>query len=126
MQNSTKFFLCKHCKNLVGMIHDSNVPIICCGEEMTLLEANTTEASTEKHIPVIEKNGNKIKVTVGQVIHPMLEEHNISWIYLLTEKGGQRQNCTDKPVAEFLISDDDKPIAAYAYCNLHGLWKKEF
>lgn len=122
----TSFFLCKHCGNLVGMIHASGVPIICCGEPMAKLVPNTTEASTEKHLPVISVNGDTVKVAVGSVAHPMLPEHYIQWIYLQTENGGQRKCLKpgDAPEVVFALAGD-KPVAAYAYCNIHGLWKTE-
>ena len=122
----TKFYICEHCGNIVGVIHDAGVPLVCCGKKMTKLEAGVVEASREKHIPVVNVEGNLVKVTVGSVLHPMLEEHNISWVYLQTEKGGQRKNLVvgDEPVVTFALSDD-KPVAVYAYCNLHGLWKAE-
>src|SRR5690554_3757527 len=88
MTNATqKFFICKHCGNLVGMIHDSGVPMICCGEEMDELKPNTTEAATEKHLPVIKSKGNSVTVTVSTVSHPMIPEHFIEWIYLQTKSG---------------------------------------
>jgi superoxide reductase len=124
MENN-KFFICKHCKNLSGIIFNSGVPMVCCGENMTLLEANTVDASHEKHMPKVEINGNTIKATVGEVIHPMIVEHHIEWIYLETVKGGQRKKCSDTPEATFILADDDKPISVFAYCNLHGLWRKD-
>lgn len=119
-----RFFVCKHCGNIIGMIHSSGVEIICCGEPMQELEANTVEASKEKHIPVITKDGDNVIVTVGSVLHPMVESHYIQWVYLQTEKGGQRKclNAGEVPSVVFSLTDD-KPVAAYAYCNLHGLWK---
>lgn len=119
----SRFFICNHCKNLVGMIHSSGVPIICCGEPMTELVPNTTEAATEKHLPVVSVNGNQVSVAVGSVSHPMLPEHHIEWIYLETENGGQRKTLdpTGDPTAVFSLNGD-KPVAVYAYCNLHGLW----
>ena len=119
-----KFYICRHCGNIVGMIHDAGVPLICCGEKMDQLVANTVDASQEKHVPVVTVDGNEITVNVGSVEHPMIPEHSIVWIYLETEKGGQRKvlNPGDAPTAKFTVIDD-KPIAAYAYCNLHGLWK---
>ncbi len=121
-----KFFRCKHCGNLIGMIHDSGAPITCCGEHMQELVANSTDAATEKHVPVVTVDGDTVHVTVGSVEHPMTEAHYIQWIYLKTEKGGQRQCLTpsDKPQASFKLIDD-KPVAVYEYCNLHGLWVKE-
>lgn len=122
----TRFFICEHCGNIVGMIHNAGVPIMCCGQKMTELKAGVTEASLEKHIPVAEVEGNTVKVTVGSMLHPMSEEHNISWVYLLTDKGGQRK-CLEvgkDPVVTFALADE-KPLAVYAYCNLHGLWKAD-
>ena len=123
----TKFFICEHCGNIVGMIHSSGVPIVCCGSKMKNLEAGVVEASKEKHIPVVKVNGNTVEVVVGSVLHPMSEEHSILWVYLETDKGGQRKNLTPgtDPVVKFELADE-KPVAVYAYCNLHGLWKAEF
>ena len=122
-----KFYLCEHCKNLIGMIDNKGVPIMCCGQKMTALVPNTTDAASEKHLPVVEVNGNKVSVTVGSVIHPMSEDHSIVWIYLETTNGGQRKNLSfdGEPRAEFVLSEGEKAVAAYAYCNLHGLWKTE-
>ena len=91
------------------------------------LVANTTDAATEKHVPVIEIDGQHVKVTVGSVEHPMLPEHFIGWIALETKQGNQRKilNPGDKPVAEFMLCDEDEVVAAYEYCNLHGLWKAD-
>ena len=122
----TKFFICEKCGNIVEKIENSGVSIVCCGQKMTELVPGVVEASREKHIPEVKVAGNKIDVLVGAVIHPMSNEHNISWIYLKTDKGGYRRDLlpTDEPRAEFYLADE-KPIAVYAYCNLHGLWMKE-
>ena len=122
-----KFLLCRRCGNLIEMINDSGVTPICCGTDMDVLTANTTEAATEKHIPVVEINGNIAKVTVGEVLHPMEEEHYIEWIYLETNKGIKRVNLKpgDEPVVSFTLAEDETVSSAYAYCNLHGLWLKE-
>ena len=124
---NVKFFLCKHCGNLVGMIQDSGQKIVCCGEEMLELVANTQEASTEKHIPEVVIDGNTVTVTVGSVLHPMVEEHYIQWIYLVTKQGAQRKCLQpgEEPTAKFALVEGDEFVAAYEYCNLHGLWKKE-
>jgi superoxide reductase len=121
-----KFFICKHCGNLVGMIFDSTVPLVCCGEEMTELVPNTTDASNEKHVPVVTVSGDLVTVEIGSVPHPMLPEHYIQWIYLETEKGGQRKALKpgEAPKAVFALHDD-KPVAAFEYCNIHGLWKAD-
>ena len=122
-----RFFVCKHCGNLVGMIHSSGVPMICCGDPMTELVPGSVDASHEKHVPVVEVNGNTVTVKIGAVAHPMTEEHSIQWVYLHTENGGQRRCLSpgDEPKAVFALVDGDKPVTAYAYCNLHGLWKTD-
>ena len=121
-----RFYICEYCGNIIGMIHDAGVPMICCGQKMTLIEAGTVEASREKHIPVVNVEGNTVKVSVGSVEHPMSEEHSITWVYLQTDKGGQRKclNPGEKPEVTFAVADE-KPVAVYAYCNLHGLWKAD-
>lgn len=123
----TRFFRCNHCKNIILMVEDKGVPVVCCGEKMQELKANTSDGATEKHVPVVTVEGNKVKVFVGEVAHPMLEEHHIAWIYLETTKGGQIKylDHTGSPEAEFVLADDEKLVAAYEYCNLHGLWKHE-
>lgn len=122
-----KFFVCKHCGNIVGMVYDSGVNVACCGEAMAELVPNTVDAAQEKHVPVVTVDGNLVHVAVGSVEHPMLEAHYIQWIYLETVKGGQRKTLKpgEKPEVTFALTEDDKAIAAYEYCNLHGLWKKE-
>lgn len=119
-----KFFKCEHCGNLIGLIHDAGVPMICCGQKMTLLEAKTSDEGNEKHLPVVEKIENQVDVKVGSVPHPMLEKHFIQWVYVETEKGGQRKAFKpgQEAAAQFTFVDD-KPLAVYEYCNLHGLWK---
>ena len=108
------------------MINASGVPMVCCGQKMTRLLEGTVDASREKHVPVVEVVGDSVKVTVGSAEHPMSEEHSILWVYLETERGGQRKALSpgEPPVVSFAL-DGDKPIAVYAYCNLHGLWKTE-
>lgn len=122
-----KFYICNHCKNIIGKIHDSGVPVVCCGEKMAELVPNTTDAATEKHVPVIKVDGTSVTLTIGSTLHPMTEEHLIQWVYLETEEGGQRKNLKagDKPELTFAITPGDRVKAAYAYCNLHGLWKAE-
>ncbi len=126
MNKHVKFFICRHCGNLVGMIHDSGVPLHCCGEEMEELIPNTVEASGEKHIPMVTVEDGAVNVNVGSVDHPMVEEHFIEWVYLQSNQGGQRRVLTpgEEPNVTFSLGDDT-PIAVYAYCNLHGLWKTE-
>lgn len=122
-----RFYICKHCGNIIGMIHSSGVKVKCCGEDMVELVPNTTDGAKEKHVPVVEVNGDKVTVQVGSVAHPMEAEHYIMWIYIQTAQGGQRKNLNpgDKPEAVFALAGGDKVIAAYAYCNKHGLWKAD-
>ncbi len=121
-----KFFICSHCGNLIEMVNSSGVPIICCGDPMKEIVANTVDASQEKHVPVVNVNGIKVKVEVGAVPHPMEAEHHIAWIYLETTKGAQKKmlKVGEAPKATFTLEDEEL-IAVYEYCNLHGLWKVE-
>ncbi len=118
------FYKCLKCGNLVAAIYESGVPMICCGEPMSLLKANVVEASQEKHIPVVTRDGATLRVTVGSVEHPMLPEHFIQWIFLETKNGWQRKclSAGDKPEAVFALTEDT-PVSVYEYCNIHGLWK---
>ena len=124
--SNTNFYICEKCGNLVGAIHESGVPMKCCGQNMTKIEAGVVEASREKHIPVAVVEGDKVVVSVGSVAHPMTAEHSIEWVYLQTNKGGQRKalNAGEEPKVVFALADE-QPVAVYAYCNLHGLWKAE-
>ena len=122
---ATKFYKCQHCGNVIMKFVDSQVPVVCCGEKMKELVPGTVDASLEKHVPVVTKIDDKtIKVQVGSVAHPMLEEHHIAFIYVETEKGGIRVDIKDKPEAVVYLGED-KAVAVYEYCNLHGLWKTE-
>ena len=121
-----KFLRCEHCGNMVGVLNDSGVPMICCGEPMKELVPNTTDAANEKHVPVVTVEGDVLKAVVGSVEHPMEEAHYIQFIFVETDKGGHRRAFKpgEKPEAEFNLHGE-KPVAVYEYCNLHGLWKKE-
>lgn len=119
------FYRCGTCGNMVALIKVGGGTLTCCGQPMELLEANTVDASQEKHIPAVTKEAGKIKVAVGAVLHPMLEEHHIEWIALVA---GDRVEFKylkpgDEPIAEF---DDAESGEIYEYCNIHGLWKTEF
>jgi len=126
MKCKPKFLVCKQCGNMVVLINDEGVPIVCCGDDMTELIPNTVEASAEKHIPVVTVSGSGISVQIGSTLHPMEEAHCIDFVYVETECSGQRKRLSpgDEPKLSFSFIDD-KPIAVYAYCNLHGLWKSE-
>ena len=120
-----KFFRCEHCGNIIEMVEDKGVPVVCCGQRMTELVAGTSDGAREKHVPVYEVKDNIVHVKVGEVAHPMIPEHYIEWIVLQTINGVQRKelNPGDKPEACFALCDGDEVEAVYAYCNLHGLWK---
>lgn len=120
-----KFYICEHCGNMIAMVKNSGVPVMCCGQKMTEIVPNTQEAATEKHLPVWTVEGNKVKVSVGSVAHPMIEAHYIEWVSLQTKFGNQRKvlNPGDAPEICFSICEGDEVEAVYAYCNLHGLWK---
>ncbi|HPF54030.1 MAG TPA: desulfoferrodoxin family protein [Eubacteriales bacterium] len=120
-----KFYICRHCGNIIAKVKDSGVPVVCCGEKMTELIPGAIDAAVEKHVPVIEVEGNKVVVKIGSVPHPMVEAHYIEWVALQTTSGNQRKALKpgEKPEACFSVCEGDKVVAAYAYCNLHGLWK---
>ncbi len=120
-----KFYICKKCGTMVAMVKKGHCIPTCCGDEMEEIIPGTVEASREKHIPVIEQNGNIVKVTVGSVLHPMMDVHYIEWISIRTNLGNQRKTLqpNDEPTASFALLDGEELIEAYAYCNLHGLWK---
>jgi superoxide reductase len=120
-----KFYICKHCGKIVALVKESGVPVVCCGEKMQEIIPGTTDASTEKHIPVYRVENNKVIVTIGSIEHPMTEDHYIEWVSLQTTSGNQRKllNPNTKPEVTFAILDTDQVISVYAYCNLHSLWK---
>ncbi|MEG2929278.1 MAG: desulfoferrodoxin family protein [Oscillospiraceae bacterium] len=122
-----KFFKCSHCGNVGVLAVNMGVPVVCCGEKMTELVPNSTEAATEKHIPVVSVNGNKLTVEVGSVTHPMTPEHHISFVAVEFSDGRygiKPFETTEAPVAEFIFGGV-MPVRVYEYCNLHGLWVKE-
>ena len=122
-----KFYICKHCGNVITKLTSAQVPVKCCGEEMHVLEAGVTDAAQEKHVPAVAIDGSTVRVQVGEVEHPMMDAHYIQLIVLVTEKGYQVAPLTpaDKPVATFALAEGDAPVKVYEHCNLHGLWVKE-
>mgnify|MGYP000868608287 FL=1 len=118
-------YRCEVCGNIVALIKKGGGTLTCCGQEMTKLKANSTDAAKEKHVPVVTKENGRIKVAVGSTLHPMLPEHHIEWIALVAGnrvefkflKPGQ------EPRAEFAGAESG---TVYEYCNLHGLWKADF
>lgn len=119
-----RFLKCNHCGNIVAMVEDKGVPVMCCGQKMAEIIPGTVEASREKHIPVYKVEGNKVFVTVGSVEHPMVAEHYIEWVSLQTKFGNQRKllSAGNAPTVCFALCEGDEVEAVYAYCNLHGLW----
>ncbi len=122
-----KFYFCRHCGNIITHFKDSGVRVVCCGEKMQELVPGTTDGATEKHVPVVKIEGNKVTVRISSVEHPMVEAHFIEWIVLETRRGFQKKELKpgEKPEAEFLLPEGEAAVAAYEYCNLHGLWKAE-
>ena len=110
-----KFYICKHCGNIVTKLTSAGVPIKCCGENMVLLEAGVTDAAVEKHVPAVT------------VAHPMTAEHYIPWVALETETSASVEwlQPEQAPEVVFALAEGQKPKAVYAWCNLHGLWKAE-
>lgn len=122
-----KFFKCMHCGNIAVKVFDAGVPLVCCGERMVELVADSQDAALEKHVPVVEVEGDKVIVNVGSVDHPMMEEHWIQFICLVTDKGYQIKplNPGEAPRAKFVVPAGEKPLRVYEHCNLHGLWVTE-
>ncbi len=120
-----KFYYCEDCDNMVILLKNSGVPVVCCGQKMKELVPGTTDASAEKHVPVYEIEGNKVFVKVGSAAHPMEEEHFIEMIALQGSESCQytAPQPGQPPEAAFVIKEGETVEAVYAYCNLHGLWK---
>lgn len=120
-----EFYRCELCGNMVALIKKGGGTLVCCGQNMTKLEANSTDAATEKHVPVVAKEDGKLKVSVGATLHPMLPEHHIEWIALVTGDKVELKYLKpgEEPKAEF---EEVASGSVYAYCNLHGLWKADF
>lgn len=125
MKNERSYLICEICGNQIGFISDSGVVPECCGQPMSALEPNTVDAAQEKHLPVITREGDSVRVAVGSVPHPMTPEHSIEWIALAQDNWTQRValSPTDKPEAVFACQPG--AVTVYAYCNLHGLWVSE-
>ena len=119
-----KFLICEHCGNIVAVVKESGVPVVCCGQKMKEIIPGSVEASREKHIPEFVVEGNKVIVTVGSIEHPMIPEHYIEWVSIQTKQGNQRKQLTpgSAPKVCFSLCEGDSVEAVYAYCNLHGLW----
>ncbi|MDP4119788.1 MAG: desulfoferrodoxin family protein [Bacillota bacterium] len=126
MKCNRKFYKCGVCGNIVGLIESGGGTLSCCGQPMTMLVPNSTDAAQEKHVPVLLTENGKLFVQIGSIPHPMTEEHFIKWIYICTKTGGYRHwfKPGDEPKVEINIKEEEiKTI--FAYCNLHGLWQNE-
>ena len=124
MAKLREIYKCEICGNIIEVIHGGVGSLVCCGEEMKLLEEKTDDSANEKHIPYIEKTEKGVLVKIGQnQDHPMEKEHYIEWIQIIADGATYRKflNPGDKPEAEFEIKVDD--VMAREYCNIHGLWK---
>ena len=126
MKENVRFYKCPVCGNIIGLIDGNIENIKCCEREMELMVANSTDAATEKHVPVCEKVGNEIVVKVGEAEHPMVEEHYIMWIHIYTTLKELHFDLkpNDEPKIIFVKEDNEEILDVLAYCNLHGLWKK--
>ena len=120
-----EFYRCSRCGQIIAIVKKTGVPVVCCGEKMQKIEPGTTDASVEKHVPVVNKDGNTVTVSIGSVPHPMEAEHYIEWVSLQTKYGNQRKALKpgDEPKVCFSMCEGDEVKAVYAYCNLHSLWK---
>lgn len=127
-----KFYFCKHCGKIITIVKDSGTPTICCNEEMQLIEPGTSDGTAEKHVPVIKISRNPlfintVTVSVGSKPHPSQADHYIEWILLQTDKGLQQKRLLpgSLPNIDFAVLKGERVKAAYAYCNIHKLWKAE-
>lgn len=123
--SAVDFYRCEICGNMVALIKEGGGTLTCCDQEMTLLKANSEDASTEKHVPAVTKEGGKIRVAVGSTLHPMLPEHHIEWIALVADNRVELKFLKpgEEPKAEFAGADSGTIVE---YCNIHGLWKADF
>lgn len=117
------FFKCKHCGQVIAIVKRTGVPVVCCGDEMNELIANTSDGAFEKHVPVYEQKDGKVVVKVGSVAHPMVEAHHIEWVAVQTADGMMFKKLAPGALPEAEFQCSEKVEAVYAYCNLHGLYK---
>ena len=125
MPAKLEVYKCETCGNIVQVLTGGQGALVCCGGPMALLPEQTADSAVEKHVPVIERTADGIKVTVGSTLHPMVDEHWIEWIEVIADGQDYRQylNPGDEPVAVFAIQAD--AITAREHCNVHGLWKNQ-
>ena len=117
-------YKCDSCGNMVEMVHEGKGQMICCGKPMRLMKENIVDASTEKHVPVMEKLSGEILVKVGTVPHPMEKDHYIEWIEVVKDgKTLSRQYLNPGDVPEAKFASDPNGLVVREFCNLHGIWK---
>jgi len=123
MAEKLEVYRCEKCGNIVEVLHGGAGELVCCGEPMKRLMENTVDAAKEKHVPVVEKIADGVKVKVGSVPHPMEEKHHIEWVEIIADGKAYRQflNPGEAPEADF--KTEAQSVTAREYCNLHGLWK---
>ena len=123
MTSLKQVYRCNVCGNITEVLHTGKGELVCCGQPMELLQEKTADTGKEKHVPVFETTVGGINVKVGDVPHPMEENHYIEWIEIITDSGSCRQFLKpgDKPEAVFEIGE--KKVTAREYCSVHGLWK---
>lgn len=122
----TKYMRCNVCGQIIELVKDTGVGLICCGEPMEELFPRTEDPTFgEKHVPVFKVEGNKVTVQVGSVLHPTTNDHYIQWITLVTTRGSQTKTLKpgDSPVVVFHIAPGERVLEIYEYCNIHSLWK---
>jgi len=126
MADFKQFYKCALCGNIVEVVHEGGGELVCCGQPMNMIKANSIDASNEKHVPIIEKTDKGILVKVGSIDHPMEDKHYIEWIEVTNGSWTQKKYLKpgEKPQAEFCVQYSDKLIAK-EYCNIHGLWKNK-
>lgn len=126
MTEINQIYKCEVCGNIIEVFHKGGGTLVCCGKPMTLKKELSNDGPSEKHVPVVEKIEGGVKVRVGAMEHPMLEEHHIEWIELHTDSKVLRKRLKpgDKPEAIFKVCDDENIKYAREYCNVHGLWRK--
>lgn len=123
MAKRNEVFKCDVCGHIIEVLHEGKGELVCCGQPMKLMTENTTDASQEKHVPVVEKVSGGIKVKVGSVAHPMEEKHYIEWIEIIADGKSYRQFLAPGQPPEAVFPVETTSITAREYCNLHGLWK---
>ena len=123
MTSLKHIYRCNVCGNITEVLHAGKGELVCCGQPMELLEEKTADVGKEKHVPIFETTAGEINVKVGDVPHPMEENHYIEWIEIITDGGSCRQFLKpgDKPEAVYEIGE--KKVTAREYCSVHGLWK---